>query len=54
MPQYDTCYFWSGEACTFDGDCPHQGSNGECNADDDELLTYEDYLQMQESERTKT
>jgi len=49
MPEYDTCYYWSGETCIFEGECPHRGQDGECLADDEDLLTREDYLQLQAS-----
>jgi len=45
IPEYDTCYYWRGEACVFDGFCPHRGPERECLAEDKDLLTYEDYLQ---------
>ena len=48
MPEFDTCYYWSGEACLQD-DCTHEGENGECLADDEDLLTWEDYKQMEKS-----
>ncbi len=55
MTDFDTCYFLSGEGyCTFDDyydeECSHVGVNGSCLADDEDLLTYEDYLQMKSSE----
>ena len=53
MPEYDTCFYWGGEACIFQFNCPHEGPDGECNADDEELLTWEDYQQnLQTSSRT--
>jgi len=51
MPEYDTCFYWSGESCIFDDDCPHRGPGGECLADDEDLLTWEDYQQRLEITR---
>jgi len=53
MPQYDTCYFWGDEGCKFDGECPHRDEDYNCLADDEDLLTYEDFLQMKEIESHK-
>jgi len=50
MPQYDTCWYDCEGLCYFEGNCSHKGEDGRCLADDEDLLTYEDYQQMKEIE----
>jgi len=51
----DTCYFEGPHhQCTFEGNCPHRREDGICIAEDSELLTYEDYLQMKQTSEVKT
>lgn len=47
MPTYDTCYYDSGGKCGAPHfmKCSHKAPDGACLADDEDLLTYEDYLQ---------
>jgi len=51
MPKYDTCYFDDGfGSCNLpsylEESCSHCGEDRRCLADDEDLLTYEDFLQL--------
>ena len=48
MLRNDTCYYEHEEHCVYEGTCPHRDDEGKCLASDDDLLTYEDYLQEKE------
>jgi len=50
MIRHDMCYFEHEEGiCVFEDDCPHRDEDLHCLAEDQDLLTYEDYLQWKQN-----
>lgn len=46
MPKYDTCFYDDGFGnCTNEDSCSFRAQDMICTAKDEDLLTYEDYLQ---------